>query len=142
MQRLPAARQQTAGYQVPSHYKPIKEKETKQMKRKSGRFALIAFGVVLCLGFYLSGCASTKESQSLQTQTQETLQKAEQANQAAEQAQQAAENAKMASGDNVQKAEAAADRAEAAAKSAEESAAKAQAIADKLEAEFMKKMKK
>lgn len=82
----------------------------------------VALLFVVALVFtMISGCASTKEIQTLQDQTNQALQRA----QAAEQECQS----------SAQAAEAAANRAEAAAD-------KAEAMANKVEAIFMKHMKK
>lgn len=84
--------------------------------------------VLVLLGIMLSGCATSKEVMSLQEQTDQALQKANQALDEAEQA-------KAMANEAADRAERAAIRAENAADRAEESARKAEAI-------FMKTMRK
>ncbi len=96
---------------------------------------LFVLGLIVCVGWLFTGCATTQQMTTLQEQVQEAMTKADQALQEAE-------AAKAMAAEAANKADAAAMRAEAAADRADQAAAKAEAMADKSEKVFMKGMKK
>lgn len=112
------------------------------MNFKRGKKALIILGMVFCVGWLVTGCATSQ--QLLEVQDQANL-----AMQTAEQALKEAQAAKIDSSKQAARAESAAvgatqeaNRAGVAADRAERAAAKAEAMAEKTENIFMKKMKK
>jgi hypothetical protein len=106
-----------------------------EMSLKNAKRPLIFLGMILCLGWLVTGCATSQQLAEIQDQANlamETAEKALAESQAAK-ADCAAANATALG---------AAQDAEASAVRAERAANKAEAMADKAENIFMKKMKK
>ncbi|HDR13989.1 MAG TPA: hypothetical protein ENN79_00600 [Desulfobacteraceae bacterium] len=109
-----------------------------EMSLKNAKRPLIFLGMILCLGWLVTGCATSNQLAEVQDQANLALETAERALAESHAAQadcaKADAAAASAAGD--------ADRAEAAAVRAERAATKAEAMADKAENIFMKKLKK
>jgi hypothetical protein len=105
------------------------------MSLKNAKQPLIFLGMILCLGWLVTGCATSQQLAEIQDQANLALETAERA-----MAESQAAKADCAEANST--AVSAAEDAEAAAIRAERAATKAEAMADKTENIFMKKMKK
>jgi regulator of protease activity HflC (stomatin/prohibitin superfamily) len=108
------------------------------MSLKNVKRPLIFLGMILCLGWLVTGCATSQQLAEVQDQSNLALETAEKALAEAQAAKVDAAKADAAASGAAEDA----DIAEAAAVRAERAATKAEAMADKTENIFMKKMKK
>lgn len=119
------------------------------MKRKRVRGWMLIAGMILCLGWLVTGCATSQQLAAVQEQADQSTQTAEKALMQSEavrvdvsKERTAAEAAAASAARDANRAEAAAGRAESAANRAEKAAGDAEAMAEKAENIFMKQLKK
>ncbi len=108
------------------------------MKHRRYSFSIMLLILSFCLGFMITGCATSSDFKVLQEQVQQAMDKSDQALQEA----QSAKAAVTGCSTEKDQAVAAAVRAEGAADRAEAAAQRAETAADKAEAIFMKMMNK
>ncbi len=108
------------------------------MSLKTAKRPLIFLGIVLCMGWLVTGCATSQQLAEVQDQANLAMETAEKALAEAQAAEADCAKADAAAAGAAEDA----DIAEAAAVRAERAAAKSEAMADKAENIFMKKMKK